>query len=108
MTFFDIVGFLRTFIASLGSIIIAFGSFRAFYNFLLVFFRTKSYDLNLIRLQIGNYIILGLEFLVAADIIGSISQLNYYDLGIIAVLVVIRSILAMFLNFELKAIEVRK
>jgi uncharacterized membrane protein len=39
--------------------------------------------------------------MVGADIVGSLVQPDYYNLGLLAILVVIRTVLSYFLNLEL-------
>ena len=65
-------------------------------------------DVNRIRLELGHGIILGLEFIVAADIIESIAKPNYYDIGMLAILVLIRTFLNYFLNMELQELGPEK
>lgn len=59
---------------------------------------------NLIRLRLGRVIILGLEFIIAADLIGTTTTPDYYDLGILAIIVVIRTILSYTLNREITSL----
>jgi len=65
----------------------------------------KNVDTNAIRLQFGNSIILGLEFMVGADIVGSLVEPDYYNLGLLGILVLIRTILSYFLNIELESLS---
>lgn len=52
------------------------------------------------RLNLGRAILLGLEFLVAADIVGTVAvQPTFENLGVLALIVVIRT----FLSFALEA-----
>ena len=52
------------------------------------------------RINLGRAILLGLEFLVAADIIGTVAvQPTFENLGVLALIVVIRT----FLSFALEA-----
>ena len=39
----------------------------------------KNFNTNYIRLEFGNSVILGLEFMVGADIVGSVAQPDYYN-----------------------------
>ncbi len=57
---------------------------------------------NYIRLQFGDSVILGLEFMVGADIVGSLVAPDYYNLGLLAIIVLIRTVLTYFLSLELK------
>ena len=61
-----------------------------------------------IRLGIGFYLILGLEFLIAADIINTIINPTLEELGILGAIVVIRIALAYFLGRELAQLRGQK
>lgn len=68
-------------------------------------FKKKPISIDQIRLQIGQSIVLGLEFFVAGDIIRTIVTPDYYDIGILSILVIIRTIITYFLNQELKSLH---
>ncbi len=51
---------------------------------------------------------LGLEFIVAADLIGTTTTPDYYSLGIVAGIVAIRTLLNYSLNRELTALSKEK
>lgn len=57
--------------------------------------------INLIRLNLGRILILGLEFIVAADLIGTTTTPDYYAIGLAAIIVLIRTLLSFSLNREL-------
>ena len=65
-------------------------------------FATPSNEINLIRLRLGRILILGLEFIVAADLIRTITTPDYYDVGILLIIVVIRSVLSYTINKEIE------
>lgn len=99
---FDIVlPYLKIFIELIGVIIIAMGALHAVYSLLLGVMK-QQLDTNYVRFHFGNSVILGLEFMVGADIIGSLVRPNYYNVGILAIVVLIRTILSYFLNLELQ------
>jgi uncharacterized membrane protein len=55
------------------------------------------------REGLGRSLLLGLEFLVAADIIRTVAiEPNFYNLGILAVIVLIRTFLSWSLELELE------
>jgi uncharacterized membrane protein len=95
--------YIKECIALIGVIVITIGGIRSVYQLLMLIVH-KSFDTNYIRLQFGNSVILGLEFMVGADIVGSLIEPDYYNLGLLAILVLIRTILSYFLNLELKAL----
>lgn len=100
----EILWYIRGFIASIGVVVISLGALRSIYQL----YRLVAYDhfnANYIRLQFGDSVILGLEFMVGADIVGSLIDPDYYSLGLLAIIVLIRTILSYFLNLELQALK---
>ena len=67
--------------------------------------RTRKADINRIRLNLGLVLTLGLEFIVAADLIGTTTAPDYYSIGIVASIVLIRTVLSYTLNREINAIR---
>src|SRR6187551_3402135 len=55
-------------------------------------------NVNRIRLGLGRVFLLGLEFIVAADLISTITTPDYYSLGIVAIVVAIRTLLSFSIN----------
>ena len=55
-----------------------------------------------LRVNLGRAILLGLEFLVAADIIGTIAVTPTFEsLGVLAIIILIRTILSFSLEIEI-------
>lgn len=54
-----------------------------------------------LRHHLGSYLLLGLEFLVAADIVNTILEPDFKSLAILAGVVGIRTVISFFLNREL-------
>jgi uncharacterized membrane protein len=96
--------YIKEFIAAIGILVITYGALRSVY-FLINGFFSDGIDINYIRLQFGDSVILGLEFMVGADIIGSLVEPDYYNLGLLAIIVLIRTVLSYFLNLELSALS---
>ena len=57
-----------------------------------------------IRIKLGSYLVLALEFFIAGDIIKTIITPTWQGLGILGAIVIIRTILSYFLNKDLKKI----
>lgn len=55
-----------------------------------------------IKIEVGYYLLLGLEFLIASDIIETIINPSFQDLGILAGTVAIRTGLSFFLDREIE------
>ena len=108
MIYFDsILLQIREVIALIGVVVICYGALRSTHQLYRMFFY-EEVDPNYIRLQFGNSVILGLEFMVGADIVGSLVAPDYYNLGLLAIIVLIRTILSYFLNRELVALSPRE
>ena len=58
-----------------------------------------------IRHQLGSYLLLGLEFLIAADVIRTIRDPSLEEVAILAAIVVIRTVISFFLNREMADLE---
>lgn len=97
--------FVQRGISFAGVIIILSGILYALYQYIIYLFtdKTKKHALsiNAIRLSLGRVLILGLEFIVAADLIGTTTTPDYYSVGIVACIVLIRTLLSYTLNREL-------
>ena len=59
-------------------------------------------DLTVIRLAMGEKMVLGLEFFLAGDIVQTIVVPTWESLAILGGIVVIRTVLVFFLNMELR------
>lgn len=64
----------------------------------------QGVNINKVRLNLGHVLILGLEFIVAADLIGTTTTPDYYDVGLLAIIVLIRTVLTFSINRELMSI----
>jgi len=91
-------------IESVGVAIIFFGALVTTGIFLYRLVKEKSLDESYHRYRgaFGRAILLGLEFLVAADIVGTVAVgLTFQDLGLLGILVVIRTFLSFALEVEI-------
>lgn len=85
------------------AIILLFGAY-AIANALYSYFRKKDQDetFKKFRNQFGRGVLLGLEFLVGADIIQTVAvDLSFESVGLLAIIVVIRTFLSFTLELEL-------
>lgn len=97
--------YIQRTISFLGILIILSGILIAVSQYSYYLFKglieTNTARINLIRLNLGRVLILGLEFIVAADLIGTTTTPDYYTVGIVACIVVIRTVLSFTLNREI-------
>ena len=72
----DLLLTIRGLIGSIGVVVISVGALRSVYQlFMLVVY--QKFTPNFIRLHFGDSVILGLEFMVGADIVGSLVKPDY-------------------------------
>lgn len=88
----------------MGIIAITIGGFIALYLFFKGMILRKHY-LGEIRIKMGQYLALGLEFLLGKDILESIINPTWEGLGMLGSIVVIRTVITFFLERELKEIR---
>lgn len=90
-----------------GALITIWGIFISLLDFLKKEFSLKGDVVKLnetIRIKLGSYLVLALEFFIAGDIIKTIITPTWQALGILGVIVIIRTILSYFLTKDLKKI----
>jgi uncharacterized membrane protein len=105
-TFHTLMLYIQQSISFCGVLIIFIGILVAFFRYISYFIlNSKKTDINEIRLKLGLVLTLGLEFIVAADLIGTTTAPVYYSVGILASIVLIRTLLSYTLNREINAIS---
>ena len=108
MNLHDILLIIQRGISICGVLVILVGVIVALSRFILYSFKesqTQQIDINQIRLNLGLNLTLGLEFIVAADLIGTTTAPDYYSVGIVASIVAIRTVLSYTLNKEIASIR---
>ena len=91
----------------IGALITIWGIILSFFEFLKkeILHPLQAMQLNeAIRLRLGSYLVLALEFFIAGDIVKTIITPTWQTLGILGAIVVIRTILSYFLTKDLKKI----
>lgn len=110
---FMLTGFLNTLatiISVTSLLIVTYGALIG----VISFFRnelkrlTRNYSITNIRklrAVFGTYLLLGLEFLIASDILKTVLEPTLNELAILGGIVVLRTVLSVFLNKEIKELE---
>jgi uncharacterized membrane protein len=91
----------------IGALITIWGIILSFFEFLKkeILHPLQAMQLNeAIRLKLGSYLVLALEFFIAGDIVKTIITPTWQTLGILGAIVVIRTILSYFLTKDIKKI----
>jgi len=84
-------------------VIVVFGLYAVVFALARVLRHGRSQDtFHQVRLRLGRGILLGLEFLVAADIIHTVAvELTFTTVGVLAIVVLIRTFLSFTMEVEL-------
>lgn len=100
-----IIEYISQGIAFISIAIIVYGTVLAVIQFIKNLINKDASGIRQIRADFGGYLLLGLELLIGADIIKTIVEPTYQELIILAGIVVLRTILSVFLNKEIKDLE---
>ena len=95
-------------IGVLGVLVIVFGVAGGLFRFLRAELRSVrganvDEDRKSLRHLLGYYLLLGLEFLIAADIIDTLMKPSTQDLLVLGAIILIRTVISYSLNAELRA-----
>lgn len=104
----DLFYYLYTGIGLMGMGVIVWGVVLIFSRVLWLEFtrlrgRAICREREALRHQLGSYLLLGIEFLIAADIIRTITDPTLEEMAILGGIVLIRTVLSYFLDRELAA-----
>ena len=90
-------------VGAVGLLIILYGVARGTIKLLVTEARgSRTQDRNTLRMDLGYYLLLGLEFLVAADIIETLLAPDLEHVLVLGAIVLIRTVISISLNWELK------
>lgn len=97
-------------IEGVGALLVAYGAAEALYGSVLVVAhrRTLPGERKELWLRFGVWLLLGLEFELAADVVRTSVSPTWQDLGQLAAVAAIRTFLNFFLERDLEKYELRK
>jgi uncharacterized membrane protein len=96
------VGYLRLAIEAVGAAVIGIGALSTTFLYALSLLGLRNYTNTQIRLHLGRYLALGIEFQLGSDILGTAVSPTIEEVGLLAAIVVIRTVLNYFLSKELE------
>lgn len=104
---------LSTGISIISLIIVIYGAIIAFCAFIHNETRrlTGQYSFTAtreLRADLGTYLLLGLEFLIASDILKTVLEPSLNELAILGGVVILRTVLSIFLNKEIRELQSQK
>src|SRR5918911_5304804 len=96
------VGYLKLAVEAVGAAIVGFGALATLVIYLLSLFGIRKRSYTEIRLFLGRYLVLGLEFQLGSDILSTAVAPTFAEIKILAAIVVIRTVLNYFLSKEIE------
>ena len=108
MDILSIVNEITIVIGIIGVVVITWGVIIAalelcYGGFLTLRRKSNKFDKEYLRRQLGSYLLLGLEFMIAADTIHTFIKPGKDELIVLGSIVVIRTIISYFLNREIQS-----
>lgn len=95
------VGYLRLAVEAVGAAVVGIGALSTAVLYGLSLLGIRKYSNSEIRLHLGRYLALGLEFQLGSDILSTAVAPTFDDVKLLAAIVVIRTVLNYFLSKEL-------
>ncbi|MFT4523427.1 MAG: putative membrane protein [Bacteroidia bacterium] len=103
---------IATIVDYIGIAILIFGFAKLLIKYLKVEFKdvkqTPVRALQMIRCELGIYILLALDFLIASDIIHTVTDLTQEQLIELSIMIALRTIIGYFLGKEVNELEADK
>jgi uncharacterized membrane protein len=96
------VGYLKLAVEAVGAAIVGFGALATVVVYLLSVFGIRKRSYTEIRLFLGRYLALGLEFQLGSDILSTAVAPTIGEVEILAAIVIIRTVLNYFLSKEIE------
>ncbi|MFA8451302.1 MAG: DUF1622 domain-containing protein [Bacteroidales bacterium] len=105
-----ILEYIVTVVNLIGIVIILFGFFKGFFHHMKaeigsLYGKDIIEGTKKVRIIVGTYMLLGLEFLIASDIILSVVKHNFNSLIELAGIVIIRTAIGYFLGKEIEQLK---
>ncbi|MBN1486844.1 MAG: DUF1622 domain-containing protein [Anaerolineae bacterium] len=99
-----IVSYFVIIVETFGALIIMFEVIKSFVLYMARFFGNKHWSIQDIRFQLGEGMVMGLEFQVAADILKTALSPNWNDILLLSALIAIRTLVNYLMERELDAL----
>jgi uncharacterized membrane protein len=98
------IGYLVPLIEAFGALVVTLGAIRAIVSYVRSFLENDPLQTASLRLQLGQSMVMGLEFQVAADILKTALSPTLNEVTLLAALIAVRTALNYFLERELTAL----
>ena len=99
------IGYLVPVVEACGALVIVIEVIRTIGQYLLVCVRRECIEMRPMRVRLGQAMVMGLEFQVAADILKTALAPSWNDILLLAALIALRTVLNYLLERELEALN---
>jgi uncharacterized membrane protein len=97
----DMVDLMVRLIEACGAVVIMIGAIVAISKFVVTLVRRDINEFSAVRLSLARFLVLGLEFQLAADVLRTAISPSFEEIGKLAAIATIRTLLNYFLNREI-------
>lgn len=97
----DMVNLMVRLIEACGAVVITIGAIVAIAKFVIALGRRDINQFSSVRLSLARFLVLGLEFQLAADVLRTAISPSFDEIGKLAAIATIRTVLNYFLNREI-------
>lgn len=97
----DMVDLMVRLIEACGAVVIMIGAIVAIAKFVIALGRRDINQFSSVRLSLARFLVLGLEFQLAADVLRTAISPSFDEIGKLAAIATIRTVLNYFLNCEI-------
>jgi uncharacterized membrane protein len=97
----DMVDLMVRLIEACGAVVIMIGAIVAIVKFAVALSRRDINQFSAVRLSLARFLVLGLEFQLAADVLRTAISPSFQEIGKLAAIATIRTVLNYFLNREI-------
>jgi uncharacterized membrane protein len=96
------VGYLRLAVEAIGAVLIGIGAISTVSRYAISLLGLRKYSNSSLRLHLGQFLALGLEFQLGADILATAVSPTWEQVQLLAAIAAIRTVLNYFLSKELE------
>jgi uncharacterized membrane protein len=103
----EVITWLELLFLFLGAVVLTYGGIDSIRRWVASLFKKEELHKSrkgreTIRAHFGTYLLLSLEFFIAADLLRTIMDPYWEEIAILAAIVGIRTVISIFLNLEIK------
>jgi uncharacterized membrane protein len=103
-----VVSYIIPIVEGCGALVIVLEVARTVVQYLLLFVRRKDIQMRSLRIRLGQAMVMGLEFQVAADILRTATAPTWNDILLLGALIALRTVLNFLMEQEIKTLSTDK